>query len=86
MPQQNSLAKGLVAIGLIVIMLALLWWHAFFRSVVQQFDPGLGEHDPTLDRALVCVLYTTSECRSALRTAADAGAPLGIIRPCSGLA
>ncbi|MGH8477706.1 MAG: hypothetical protein ACRERV_16105 [Methylococcales bacterium] len=51
-----------IQIGILILCVAILWWHMFYRVIAQQLVVGLGESDPTLGSALPCLYSFAGVC------------------------
>jgi hypothetical protein len=62
----KKLAVIAIQIGVLILCVAILWWHSFYRVIAQQLVVGLGESDPTIGPGFRCLYSTAGSCREII--------------------
>ncbi|MGH8549249.1 MAG: hypothetical protein ACRERU_11755 [Methylococcales bacterium] len=62
----KTLAIITIQIGVLILSVAILWWHSFYRVIAQQLVVTLGESDPTVGPGFHCLYSTAGSCREII--------------------
>ncbi|MCI0668189.1 MAG: hypothetical protein L0Y38_07805 [Methylococcaceae bacterium] len=62
----KNLAIITIQIGVLILSVAILWWHSFYRVIAQQLVITLGESDPTIGPGFRCLYSTAGSCREII--------------------
>lgn len=62
----KKLAIIAIEIGVLILSVAILWWHSFYRVIAQQLVITLGESDPTVGAGFRCLYSTAGKCREVI--------------------